>query len=532
MNEAAIPDNTLAVQWLFGAVVVLMYAWDRFRKPLPTRPTTTFWRYWSAGLGYAGAMTALFVLLGGGIISFDVRDLAPLIGEIPSNGQTLPGPLLSALLLTSLMPHVPVLARMDEAIKQWFWSVGNIPTEVRLLGTNLAAARYGYRIHDQTSPGFVAALSRNGVDPLWLAEPEGSLKLRWSQCVALFVHLQQWEGERGYAQYLEQSKAEMTSLRSRMEELSQWLNAHTLSELDGGTHSASLAHLRKIVDGELTSLWRSTCVFAAGGVLNETWSEKQRYSALTRLGFVELSHESNRLSSHDIVLVAGLVFIALLFIPLAMRRFFVPDMLPLQLRVLVMVPIVYAIAIVAAIYPKSVWPFAGRVGGGPRPVTAYAISGVVAAFAAFAVGVLFRYAFDSHGNVFQALSTPGAFGKAWWTSVERWPWLLMTFFATLSIAWAADDYKAGSAETPKWLPWAEAVALATVFCAMQWVVAELLIVGAPSPEKAVQWADAEPGMMVTACVIGALIGFLVPSLYRTKSPRRHVAHTGVQPHPA
>ena len=104
------------------------------------------------------------------------------------------------------------------------------------------------------------------------------------------------------------------------------------------------------------------------------------------------------LNPHDIVLVVGLVFIAMLFIPLMLRRFVYPDVLPPQVRVLVMVPIVYAIAIVVAIFPKGVWPFAGRVGNGTR-LRSVCASGLIAAASALLVSVLFRFAFDAQGNV-------------------------------------------------------------------------------------------------------------------------------------
>jgi hypothetical protein len=100
------------------------------------------------------------------------------------------------------------------------------------------------------------------------------------------------------------------------------------------------------------------------------------------------------LASHDVILFAGLVFLAILFVPLTVRRFFDPLPMPQNLRVLVTVPIVYAIAIVAAIYPKAVWPFAARHPNGERPFAAYAVSGVIAATASFVVSLVFRFAFD------------------------------------------------------------------------------------------------------------------------------------------
>jgi hypothetical protein len=199
---------------------------------------------------------------------------------------------------------------------------------------------------------------------------------------------------------------------------------------------------------------------------------------------------------------------------------------------------------VAAIYPKSVWPQARRSSSGQRPFAAYGASAVVAALAAFVVGLLFRFAFESHGNVFQALSTPGAFAKAWSTSLERWPWLLMTVFATISIAWAADDYQPGHVPAPWWLRWAEAAALAAVFVVSEWRVVELLISNALAIAEtdshrrqsmlaaAAALTERLPVMLITGAVIGACIGFLVPSLYRARGQPRAAAHHTAAPQPA
>lgn len=517
--DASAVDKNLAVQWMFGAAVVLLYAWDRFRKPGPTRSTTTFWRYWSAAFGYAAAMLALFILLGGGIGAVDLRSLAPLI-EIPAEAASLPGPLLAAMALTSLLPHLPFLAGIDEFIKKWFWDVGNIPSGVRRLANRLAAADYASSLAGSSQVA-AQAFKAHGADPQWLGEAEGSFMRRWSKCLALLAYLERWNGERGYAGFLEKNEQALKDVRTAAATLAQVLNAGTLSELDGDRNSDALVYLRKIADRDITSLWEKLCQFAAGGVLNETWNDKQRQATLVRLGFSALPHDRGPLNSNDVVLVVGLIFIAMLFIPLAIRRWFYPSMLPPDLRVQVMVPIIYAIAIVAAIYPKSVWSGAARVDGGQRPFAAYAISAVFAAASAFAVSLLFRFAFDSDGTVFEVLSKRDAFRDAWKTTVDRWPWLLMTFFATLSIAWAADDYVDAESGAPQWLRWVEAAALCIVFVSAQWAVLQLLLI--VSAGKGPPWADLQLQTLITAGTIGACIGFLVPSLYRSRNAPRAAA---------
>jgi hypothetical protein len=217
------------------------------------------------------------------------------------------------------------------------------------------------------------------------------------------------------------------------------------------------------------------------------------------------------------VLVAGLIFLALLFVPLMVRRSFDPLPLAPNVRVLVMVPIIYAISIVLAIYPKSVLPFWRREPDKLRPVAAYALSGAAAAIAAFAVSLLFRFAFDSKGSVIAALSTEGAFSSAWNTSIARWPWLLMTFFTTVAIAWAADDRpESNSAKSMRLI---ELGSLAAVFGALQWTVLQLLIATAVSAEYQSQLQSATAQMVLTATLIGASIGWFVPHLYRTRGYR-------------
>ena len=60
---------------------------------------------------------------------------------IPDDMRNLPAPLLSALTLTSLLPHLPVLATFDERVKRFFWRVGNrVPHAGKALGVGGLAA--------------------------------------------------------------------------------------------------------------------------------------------------------------------------------------------------------------------------------------------------------------------------------------------------------------------------------------------------------------------------------------------------------
>src|SRR5262249_29687982 len=229
----------------------------------------------------------------------------------------------------------------------------------------------------------------------------------------------------------------------------------------GGHDSPFLARIRKRIAHEVGDLRKSLCDFVSGGVLSEGRSHGQRMGALARLGFTGLSAMRSALNANDIVLVMRLVFLAMLFIPLAVRRFFDPTPLSQDVRLFILIPIIYAIAVVAALYPKSAWRFARRKPGEGRPVAGYAASAILAAAAAFVVSLLLRFAFNSEGNIFEVLGKDGSFATAWAQSLERWPWHLLTFFVTVAIAWMADNYFDANRE-PAWLRWAEGVALSAI----------------------------------------------------------------------
>ncbi|MEF7617584.1 hypothetical protein V4F39_26985 [Aquincola sp. MAHUQ-54] len=517
MNDPimAVADQALVLQWLVGALVVVLYARDRFRNPRPMRASTTFWRYWSAWCGYVAAMVMLFIVLGGGITAIDPTMLWRLL-QVDEQTTALPGPLLSALLLTSLLPHFPLLGKLDEAVKQWFQRVGNIPFEVRELSAHLRSARYEPAADtiEQMLPAFKA----HGVEPAWLQEPPDSLRHRWARSVALYTQVQHWEDARGYARYVEENRPALADVRSRLAAQAEILSAATLIELDRDTDSILVAYMRKKIVADMAALQRALCDFASGGVLNRGWNQAQRRMALAELGFSPVPEARGPLNSHDLVLVTGIVFLAMLFVPLMTRRIFDPTPLPMSLRVLVMVPIIYAIAIVVAVYPKSVWAFASRKAGERRPVAAYALSGAIAAAAAFLVSLLFRFAFETPGNVLQVLATPGAFSRAWHLTVERWPWLLMTFFATIAIAWAADDHLPGEGVPPRWLRWVEAAALAAVFGLLQWTVLQLFAAVMPA-DRVARLLESTARMIFTSVLIGGAIGWYVPHMCRAPGRR-------------
>ena len=117
------------------------------------------------------------------------------------------------------------------------------------------------------------------------------------------------------------------------------------------------------------------------------------------------------ISLNDLVTVAGLIFAAMIVVKVISQRLYhlppVPSV-PGSIRVLVMVPIIYAVAIALAIRPKSKCRFADIDERGERPVAAYVASGVAAAGAGMIISILTRVLFDVHAGMPAGTVTLGA----------------------------------------------------------------------------------------------------------------------------
>jgi hypothetical protein len=518
-------DHGILLQWAFGALVVSLYARDRFDSPQSTRATTTFTRYWVARLGYIASMLALFLVLGGALGDVDLAALWNFL-QVPAavkNAERMPGPLVAALLLTSMLPSFPFLTRIDETVKKWFQRVGNIPFEARLLSGQLQNANF------QPSTDMLVRIEPQladlGVDPAWLADSPSTVRYRWSRAAVLWMLVQDWTKARGYSRYVTQRKTQYDEICARLESLAPMLDEVSLRVIESPANARSAKALQRKVRKDVDQLHEAVCDFVSSGVLDREWNLSQRNTALARLGFSGLPDARGSLSLNEVALVAGLIFLAMVLAALIARRFFDPTPLAPNLRVLVMVPIIYTVAIVVALYPKAAWAFADVQRVGHRPYAAYLLSGVIAAAAAFMISLLFRYLFEDAGNLLVALSQPGRFDKAFTATAERWPWLLMPLLNTIAIAFTADNWAMHPELVRGRLRIYESLGLAACFAMFQWIVVQLL---AQATTFGPRWFDEELRLVVTAAVIGACVGYLVPHLHR-KRLQAEPAQSAVMP---
>jgi hypothetical protein len=128
------PINLIA-----GAIFIIVSASTRFNTPATNRSSTTAFRYYFGMLiyGSVGLIFYFSLINSPHLVTLVLKD-----SKLPQSVQHLSLPLLVALLLTVLLPKVPVLSALDDKIRRALQAIARIPFEVRRWSAKLAKCRY------------------------------------------------------------------------------------------------------------------------------------------------------------------------------------------------------------------------------------------------------------------------------------------------------------------------------------------------------------------------------------------------------
>lgn len=498
-------------EWAIGGVLVFIDAQARFNTPHTNRYTTTASGYYTAATLYLGLLGLGFILLGGGItvlpdfVSASPQVLA-VLGDLP---EKLPGPLLAALLLTTLLPNFPLLSRFDKWLRRTCYDIGNIPLAARRLSARMRSLKLTVPMEWRSAvetklTGFAPE------DLRW--EPDGSLQHRWTAVAALYLQLTRWSERRRYDVFLERFHDEVATLESEIDVMVARavvclpILKSTNASTDEGLLRA-VAECEKHHIEQADRLYKKLCDLAARGVLRCELLKKERTSMLQRIGFTEFQEESEILRPDQVLGLGVAVFLVLVT---SLLMFGGDQGVGRKLQTAAMVATIYCFAVVAAIFPKERYEAADRRRTGYRPVAAYLLSGVAGACLAFNVSLLIK--FLSLRDFLHAL---GEFG---WS----YPWFVMSFVVAASLAFLADDYVTAT-NRPRWARWIEGAAEAGLVGAAAWVTYLWL---ASIPEVPTGRVPDPASLVPTCAAIGFVLGCCVPHWYRSvdrQSPGRESA---------
>lgn len=522
------------VEIALSAIVIVVFAVDRFKTPPSdpkdgavsyriSRSTTTAASYYTALSLYGTIALGVFAFL---LLSPQALDR--LVASVPEIGEGIPPwarqspPLLVALILTVLLPKIPILSSMDEWFRTRLQRMAAIPHEVRRLSAELRRAPF--RVSAERQQELTDAMVAKGLEAVDIRFEEGSAPQHlWTKLSMLMHELDGWDADAHFTSYVLTYPNEFTALRLRYEALVPKtarcfsLLRELAADPEPTKKGGAIYAYRDDVVHEIEALLKDVYEAVSHAVLLCRFTQRARVSQLIRLGFGLDPEPPRRLTLNELLgLFTGLTVVyAFGFVLMQHGGGGGPRIDPKLFVLALMIAAIYCVAVWCAIAPKARWRFARRSAANGRPWGWYLLSGLLAAGSGALISFIVRL-----------VTYRGDVVTAWELYWQTSPWAIMTFATAYALAFLADDEPGdGFARllTPARLRWAEAIALTAVMCIAAWLVHELLLgtreaalaLRATDPDMPVQAVRPLRDIELLTMVIGFAIGSLVPSWYRT-----------------
>jgi hypothetical protein len=486
-------------------LLIVAYAWARFNTPPSNRSSTRQTLYWSSAIGYMLSALVLFAALSMLLNAGPWRKL--LLG--PSDDPALPAPLIAMLAMTTLLPAVPTLKRLDEWFLSIFLDWAEIPGEVRrraavmtlenfnVTSEDVAGLRQSY---EEAGYGdtLVRHLRRRGGDGL------AQSQARLTRVVKLYDCICKLAGEPRYSHFFAEAASEFDELdRKATDFLRRAATSLTLAERlrvaeKVGTYDELVQERREDFANTCRDMFRVLALFLARAVLRSETSEMGVVRRLRAIGF-DAAAPMNlpRFPIHSLTVLALGVFLYLLVAIVFFNRLMAT---PEQHQAAGLMTAVKVTSIRLGTIALTVWlmqryPFFRRAPGDPPRFFAYALNGLIAAAVAAGIGLAFHL-----GN-----PNPLAAG-------DLAP-IVLSFMMCTALALCCDDCVAETVP-PIWLRLAEAAACSiAVALGMALIVTylpeALLIPSARLSGSTLVMLFAFPS------ALALMIGGCVPHIYRS-----------------
>jgi hypothetical protein len=273
------------LEFIIGAVFVGLYSIDRINTPKINLETTTVQRFWAMVLAYALASIVLFLLLAQLLKAIGVANLLAFLPGI-NDYKNMSPPLLMALFMTVLLPKIPGLATLDEAVRREFRHrasmsriAGNLSHLLERGPLNLSAAkrdRVMQDLQEQEIESQDIVFSNNG-SPQYL----------WTKISVLLDSLKNWETDPVYRGFVTSFRGEWNTLieESELHE-AKAIRCFRLGCVSGKDEKllAALKDCRRHYSEQLTELLKKLSDFMGRGVAQCRRSPEARREALVAIG--------------------------------------------------------------------------------------------------------------------------------------------------------------------------------------------------------------------------------------------------------
>lgn len=544
--------NTPAIG--FAAVLVTVFAWERFNTPRTNRSMTTAFKYHLAAVWYVMAMLALF-----GAFTFMGRQpelmksaLSYLgLGQLNLNNEefkdVIPfvAPFIAALILTTLLPSIPLLKTFDSRIRRTFQRMAAIPREVRDRSGELK--RQSFAVPEKNRSALCDELSRDKeIDREDLVFERGDAvadearetRYLWTKASAIFFRLRTDGRFSGFF-------ATHASELDRIEHDYEDLQAHAklvfkLERESGGLDAAASAfattlasaraelrsRCRRILEGGETAGRYVEGIYdlVTRAILQVFPREALRREYLVSLGFSDDHSSEEQVSAWALLDRMASLFLTFFVLLLGGIFWVIPmldgsgtaenESLPRRLVIVLMVSTLLCVSVICSLVVKR-WSFARYRGTErQRPWLSYLLAAALAA----GVGFLVRYPF-----MYWLWRIGGKEGTVWQMQTEKLAWLILGATLALVISFTIDDSprrlrrrspflrRHHRSSVEEWLRLSESILSGAALAGAAILISMLL-------------DESDPLMLAARAVVcgfeGLLLGFVVPHWYRASLERR------------
>ena len=481
-----------------AVVLTAFYAGNRFATPRTVRSETTRFQYYSSYVTYVVSCIGLLMVLSW--IFAHRPDLLRILyypGPIPEELKNLDAPLVAALVLTTLLPSVPVVRDFDSAMLRFFHRMGAIP---------LGAVRWAQRMSMvplTISEELVADTKHYIADSALLPDSLAaqlqrdfnldSVRFRFTRCLALYVALRNLSGWVGYSVDFPEEQAAFEKKMSGF--FAQSVAFFTLRsqlvqrQLEPATDSVDQFRSYAL------DAYEDIRLMLARVLLYSCNSDAEVAQQLAKIGFAIQRPSAIRLPLNLLSLdFAGVVVLfVIVAVSLADGDF------GRTLAIGMLVAINQSIAAVCALAPKQLWSFADYRSQRERPVLSYLISGACTLTITLPISFGF-YLLREHVPI------DGVQPLVPFTSQAKW--LLLPAVLSIALAFACDDAIEADREV-WWLRWVESAALAALMGFSGFLVMRWLSENQPNVQQHLLLIP-----ILLNASIGALFGATIPYWYR------------------
>ena len=518
MNQEFSPHWLL--QFVLGALFVILVTAARFRGPNADRSYTTFFRYSIAttyfvcgylGIYYVVATSAAWLLHGWNPLPFSDAFVSP--------------PWL-ALLLVGVVPRIPVLSRLDHTFRLHARAIGGIPNEAIRLRDALRQVRC--ILPEAVSREIHYSVLRRGLDLGDMkSAPDSTVHSAFTQASEIKHLLDRCERRRRFARFFSDNQRELHELARRYDilmfkstrtvdaigelndlvdrtsgNLDNWESLGELVETEvyagkAGVLDPAISTSRMLANNlreDMRLFIDDALLFIARLVLYHRLTEKGRIALLRRLGVIVPPARVPRFGS--LLAVFVLVLASMFFTTMIFGAAGKQTAREIA-GVLFMVPTMFIVALFCAIYPKQYFSFANVNVYGRPPYLFYVAATLAAGVLAFLVGLTFR--------VFIYQDAVVAFDKA----LQNSPWLLISMTIAGVMAMLVQDRPPRDVEAARRMRWRDAATLSIALGAASFVVQSILPYTQAFPSsRPMLWG------IGISMLLGACIGYFVPARVR------------------